>query len=129
MVFSNFNISYGNMCICLYTVVIKGPDDAIVCEGGSTTFTCILDRNHRSMSGTVLLNNSDVQWYRAMTGTSSSIVVDPQGSNIHFTTTTTNNTLTTTLTVTNAIKSYTGYYWVGTPHSSDCNVSLTVTST
>ena len=74
-----------------------------------------------------VLNNDDVQWYRAMMGTSTSIVVDPQGSNIHFTTTTTNNTLTTILTITSAINSYTGYYWVGTPYHSVCNASFTVT--
>ena len=86
----------------------------------------MLDRNHWYWSGTVL-NNSDVQWYRTMTGTSATIVVDPQGSNVHFTTTTTtNNTLITNLTITNAMKSYTGYYWVGTPHSSECYASLTV---
>ena len=96
-----------------------------MCEGGSTIFTCVLDRNHRSWDGNVL-NSDDVQWYRAMTGTSATIEVDQQGSNIHFTTTTTNNTLTTNVTITNAVNSYTGYYWVGTSYSSVCNASLTV---
>ena len=63
-----------------------------------------------------------------MEGTTTTIEVDQQGSNIHFTTSTTNNTLTTNLTVTNAIKSYTGYYWVGTRYYSVCHASLTVTA-
>ena len=119
---------YMYVCIYISAVVIHGPDNNTVCEGRSTTFTCVLDRNHWSWSGNVL-NSNDVQWYRAMTGTSASIEVDPQGSYIHFTTTTTtNNTLTSNLTVTNAMKSYTGYYWVGTPYNSDCYAFLTVTT-
>ena len=61
-------------------------------------------------------------------GTSNTESVGQQGSNIHFTTSTTNNTLTTTLTITTTIKSYTGDYWVGTPHYSVCRASLTVTT-
>ena len=116
---------------CMYTmfylllsVVISEPDDATVCEGRSTTFTCVLDANH------IIRNDSDVQWYRLIKDTGTTEMVDPQGRNIHFTTTpTTNDTaLTTTLTITNATKSYTGYYWVRTPSDDgDCNVSLTVT--
>ena len=63
-----------------------------------------------------------------MKGTSTTIRVDQQGSNIHFTTTTINNTVTTILNITNAIKSYTGYYWVGLLSDDVCNVSLTVTT-
>ena len=61
-------------------------------------------------------------------GTSAAESVDQQGSNIHFTTSATNNTLTTTLTITNAIKSYTGEYFVNTPYYSGCYTSLTVTT-
>ena len=63
-----------------------------------------------------------------MKGTNATIRVYPQGSNIHFTTSTTNNTLTTNVTITNAIESYTGYYWVGTPYNSVCYAFLTVTT-
>ena len=49
-----------------------------------------------------------------------------QSSNIHFNTSIISNTLTSNLTITNAIKSYTGYYWVGTSYYSVCNASLTV---
>ena len=61
-------------------------------------------------------------------GTSTIESVGQQGSNIHFTTSTTNNALTTTLTITNAIESYTGDYLVNTPHYSVCRASLTVTT-
>ena len=76
-------------------------------------------------------NDSDVQWYRLIKDTGTTEMVDPQGRNIHFTTTpTTNDTaLTTTLTITNATKSYTGYYWVRIlPYDDVCNVSLTITT-
>ena len=58
--------------------------------------------------------------------TSTAVMVDPQDSNIQFTTSTINNTLTSSLTITNARKSYTGYYWVRLPSDDVCNVSLTV---
>ena len=118
------------MCTCIYisAIVIRWPHDGTICEGGSTTFTCVLDRNHRSGSRNILLNSSDVQWYRVLMGTGTTQRVDSQDSNIHFTTSTNNNTLTTNLTITNGIKSYTGYYWVATSHSSECNVSLAVTT-
>ena len=102
--------------------MISEPNDGIACEGGSTTFTCVLDRNYRNIS------SDDLQWLRVIMGTNTAESVGQQGSNIHFTTTTTNSTLTTTLTITNAIKSYTGNYLVGTPHYSVCRASLTVTT-
>ena len=61
-------------------------------------------------------------------GTNNVESVGQQGSNIHFTTSTTNNTLTITLTITNAIKSYARDYLVGTPHYTICHASLTVTT-
>ena len=48
-----------------------------------------------------------------------------QGSDIHFTTSNNSNTLTTNLTITNARKSHTGYYWVRLPSINICNASLT----
>ena len=110
------------ICICISTTVISNPDDATVCEGGSTTFTCVLDRNHRNIS------SDDVQWLRTIMGTNTVESVGQQGSNIHFTTSATNNTLTTTLTITNTMISYTGDYLVNTPFYSACYASLTVTT-
>ena len=93
------------------------PDDLTVCEGRSTTFTCVLDSS---------ISSDDVQWYRLIMDTSTTVMVDPQGSNNHFNTSTINETLTSSLTITDAAKSYAGYYWVGTPAVNVCNVSLTV---
>ena len=115
-------------CVCINTylyisaVVISAPNDATVCNGGSTILTCVLDKNYRNIS------SDNVQWYRIIMGTNVFESVDQQGSNIHFTTSTTNSTLTTTLTITNAIKSYAGDYFVGTPYYSVCYASLTVTT-
>ena len=104
--------------ICFYSTVISEPDDVTVCEEGSTLFTCVLDSS---------INSDDVQWYRLLKDTGTTEMIDPQGSNTHLTTSTINNTLTSNLIITNAIKSFTGYYWVRLPSSDDvCNVSLTV---
>ena len=46
--------------IYISAIVIRGPDDATVCEGGSTTFTCVLGRNIRSGSENILLIR---KWY------------------------------------------------------------------
>ena len=100
-----------------FTIVISEPDDVTICEGGSTTFTCVVNSS---------ISSNDVQWYRLIMDTSTTVMVDPQDSNIHFTTSTINNTLTSSLTITNAVKSYTGYYWVRLPSGDVCNVSLTV---
>ena len=100
-----------------FTIVISEPDDVTICEGGSTTFTCVVNSS---------ISSDDVQWYRLIMDTSTTVMVDPQDSNIQFTTSTTNNILTSSLTITNAVKSYTGYYWVRLPSDDVCNVSLTV---
>ena len=99
------------------TAVISEPDDVTICEGRSTTFTCLLDGS---------ISSDNVQWYRLIKDTGTTIMIDPQDNNIHLTTSTINNTLTSSLTITNAIKSYTGYYWVRLPFDNICNASLTV---
>ena len=109
------------MCTCTYisVTVISEPDDVTVCEGRSTTFTCVLQDSR--------LTSDDVQWYRVIMGASRTEGINQiKSSNIHFNTSVISNTLTSNLTITNAIKSYTGYYWVGTTHYSVCNASLTV---
>ena len=107
------------MCICIYYTIVSEPDDVTVCEGRSATFTCVLDSS---------ISSDDVQWYRLIMDTSTTVMVDPQGSNIQFTTSTINNKLTSSLTITNTTKSYTGYYWVRLPSDDVCNVSLIVTT-
>ena len=122
--------------------MISQPDDVTICEGGKAVFTCVLNSNIRS---------DDVQWYRFIKDTSTTVMVVPNGGNNFITYTTvftknndngnaTNNGSTvnngstalisnenetrSSLTITNATKSYTGYFWVGTLNV--CNASLTV---
>ena len=99
------------------TTVISKPDDVTVCEGRSTTFTCVLNSS---------ISSDDVQWYRLVKDTSTTVMIDPDE---HFTISThTRNTTNSSLMITNAIKYYTGYYWVGTSSVNVCNASLTVTA-
>ena len=120
--------------------MISEPDDVTICEGEGTVFTCVLNSNIRS---------DDVQWYRFIKDTSTTVMVDPNGGNINFLTHTNENVVinstsnngtvnngssvpmnngntSSSLTITNAIKSYTGYFWVGTSSLNVCNASLTV---
>ena len=94
--------------------MISQPDDVTICEGQRAVFTCVLNSNIRS---------DDVQWYRFIKDTSTTVMVDPNGENINFLTHTNGSS---SLTITNAIKSYTGYLWVGIPSLNVCNASLTV---
>ena len=102
-----------------FSTVISEPDDVTVCEGTlSRTFTCVLNSSMAS---------EDVQWYRMLkdTGTAERIfrlndfIVVPLPDQ---------NIFTTRLSIFNAMKSYTGYYWVRLPSDDVCNVSLTVLS-
>ena len=106
--------------LILLATVISEPDDAIICEGRSTTFPCVLNSN---------INSDDVQWYRLMMDTSTTVLVDPDDDQSITISTRTGSTLTSSLTITNAVKSYTGYYWVRLPSDDVCNVSLTVFGT
>ena len=99
------------------TTVLSDPDDVTICEGRGAVFTCVLNSNIRS---------DDVQWYRFIKDTSTTKMVDPNGENINFLTRTIGSTINSSLTITNVIKSYTGYYWVGTPSLNVCNASLVV---
>ena len=97
--------------------MISEPDDVSICEGDRAVFTCVLNSTIRS---------DDVQWYRFIKDNSTTVMVDPDGSNINFITDTNANTTSSSLTITSVIKSYTGYFWVGTPSLNVCNASLTV---
>ena len=101
------------------TTVISEPDDVTVCEGRQAVFTCVLSTT---------INSSDVKWYRFIKDTSTTEMVDQDGTDIHYVTHHNGNTLTSQLYITNAVKSHTGYYWVRTPSSNVCNASLTVTT-
>ena len=99
--------------------MINEPDDnnVTICEGIKTMFTCVLNINIGYY----------VQWYRYIIDTGTTELVYPSGINT-FIHTQTGNTINSSLTITNAIKSYTGYYWVGTSSVNVCNASLTVTA-
>ena len=79
--------------------------------------TCVVNSNIRS---------DDVQWYRFIKDTSTIKTVDPSETNINITTDTIGNATNSSLSITNVIKSYTGYFWVGTRSLNVCNASLTV---
>ena len=97
--------------------MISQPDDVTICEGEGAVFTCVLNSN---------IGSDDVQWYRFIKNTSTTEMVDPNGENINFLTRTNGSTTSISLTITNVIKSYTGYFWVGTSSLNVCNASLTV---
>ena len=94
--------------------MISEPDDVTICEREGAVFTCVLNSNIRS---------DDVQWYRFIKDTTTTVMVDPNGADINFLTHTNGST---TITITNAIKIYTGHFWVKTPSLSVCNTSLTI---
>ena len=101
----------------IFTTVISGPDDVTTCEGRGAVFTCVLNSTIRS---------DDVQWYRFIKDTSTTVMVDPNGENINFLTSTIESTTISSLTITNATRSYTGRFWVRTSSGDVCNTFLTV---
>ena len=98
------------------TIVVREPNDTTICEGEETTLTCLLTTTDSS------IHSSDVQWYRLLEDTGTTEMVDQNDITIAIS----DNNLSTTLTITNARISHTGYYWVGIPSFDVCNVSLTV---
>ena len=98
--------------------VTSQPHDVTVCEGREAVFTCVLNSNIRS---------DDVQWYRFIKDNSTTVMVDQDGDNINFITDTIGNATSSSLTITNVIKSYAGYFFVRTPSLDNvCVASLTV---
>ena len=114
------------MQLYLHAIGISEPYDVTICEGKSKNITCTLNK----IGGKIDL--MEVQWYRFIKDASKKERVYPSGGNISFIRSTINNTtVTTSLTITNAKISYTGYYWVGPldNYTDDCkNISLTVTT-
>ena len=101
------------------TTVISEPDDVIVCEGRSTTFTCVLNGS---------ISSDDVQWYRLINNTSTTERVEHHESDTSVVSVSNQSNFTTTVYITNTIKSYAGFYWVGTLLFNVCSASLTVTT-
>ena len=102
----------------VYTTVITEPDDVTVCEGEEVVFTCELNSN---------IEDDDVQWYGFIKDTGTTELMISARDNITLLTHT-GNTMNSSLTITNAVKSHTGYYWVGTLSFNVCNASLIVTT-
>ena len=95
--------------------MINEPDDdnVTICEGEEAVFTCVLNSNI----------GNDVQWYRYMMDTGTAEIVDENYTIF----TDTGNTISSSFTITNAMKSYTGYYCIRLPSDDGvCNVSLSV---
>ena len=93
------------------------PDDITICEGGGGVFGCELNTANTNIS---------VHWYRFIKNASTTEMINPDRISFTFTINHSRNLLTTTLTITNAVRSYTGYYWVKSPLNETCNVSLTI---
>ena len=89
-----------------------------MCKGEQeTTFSCELDSS---------ISSSKVQWYRLIKDTGTTGMVDLGDDDHTHLFTRTGNTLTSSLTITNARISHTGYYWIRLTTVNVCNVSLTV---
>ena len=110
------HINYHNRFLI---TVISQPGDTTICKGEETVFTCVLDLTNSHTRYT------DLEWY-TFTNTSNIELLDPHEERINFLIRTTGSTISSSLNIINAVSSYTGYFWVGTPSFSACNVSLTV---
>ena len=100
--------------------MISQPDDVTILKGHEAMFTCALKLTNDNTRYT------DLEWYKLTKNTNTIERMDPYEERINFLIRTTGNTTSSTLNITNAVTSYTGYYWVGTPSFNVCNVSLTV---
>ena len=99
--------------------MISHPDDAIVCKGRDAVFTCVLNVTNSNTRYT------DLEWYK-LTNASKIELLDPYEERINFLIRTSGNTISSSLNITNAINSYTGYFWIGTSSFSVCNVSIAI---
>ena len=94
---------------------LDGLTTITTCQGWRVVYTCELGSN---------INSNNVQWYRFIKDTSTTVMVDPNGTNINFVSTNGD----TILTVTNAQKSHDGYFWVAVGSEIFCNASFTTTT-
>ena len=103
-------------------VAVVEPYDVItICEEGGAMFSCVLNTANTNIS------SDDVHWYRFLRSTGTTEMIGPNETDIAFTTNHSRNALTTTLTITNVVRSHTGYYWVGLLCNENvCNVFATV---
>ena len=112
---------YYIMTVFVFTVtrVNNQPDGLTTiatCEGWQAVYTCELNSD---------INSSDVQWYRFIRDTNTTVMVSPSGRDINFVTRTDGDTI---LTITNAQYSYNGFFWVKVESRTFCNASFTTTT-
>ena len=103
-------------------IAVDESDDITVCENVGVMFDCVLNTANTNIS------SDGIKWYRFVKNTGTTEMINPNGTDINFATNHSRNVSTTTITITNAVTSYTGYYWVRLPSGDGCNVSLTVTT-
>ena len=103
---------------CLYTVISE-PDDVTVCEGTSTSLSCVLNGS---------ISSDNVQWYRLIKDTSTVQRVSDAGDDFVDIPMPNQNNFTTTLYIFTARRSFTGYYWVRSSLGDACNTSFTVST-
>ena len=102
----------------IVTRVTNQPDGVttvVTCEGWRAEYTCVLNSN---------INSNEVRWYRYIRDISTTVMVNQRGTNINLANTNGN----TILTITNARKSYNGYFWVEARSQTYCNGSFTATT-
>jgi len=100
--------------------VISQPSDVTKCEGEEVMFDCILNTADTN------IRDDNVQWYRFIKNTGTTETVDPNKGSINLSIFSFANILISYLNITDVRKSYAGYYWMETPFSNVCNVSLNV---
>ena len=105
------NFERKNQFYNVLSTVISQPDDVTICEGEGAVFTCVLNSN---------IGSGDVQWYKDR------VMVDPNGENMNFFNHTIGGTINSSLTITDARRSYTGDFSVRTSSRTVCGASLTV---
>ena len=106
----------------LVSIVANGEtDDVTICEGGGAMFECVLNTANNNN-----ISSDNVHWYRFIKNTGATEMIKPNGTRIAFVTNHSGSVLTTDLTITNAVTSYAGYYWVKLLSNFSCNTSVTV---
>ena len=106
--------------MCIFIIAAVEIDNLTICEGGGTMYSCELNTAKTNIS------NDDVHWCRLVNNTGTTEMINPNGTNVAFTTKHSGDILITNLTITNAVRSDTRYYWVKSPLNDTCNVSVTV---
>ena len=106
--------------VFLLRIVKHSPNDLEKCEGQREVLTCILNTTDSNIT------NNDVQWYRYINSTGTTLMVDQHGKSVNFITNTAENITNSTLIISNTSTSDDGFFWVGTPSCNVCNTSVDI---